>query len=121
MTNNFIRGGGGNVLVGGAGWRGRGLGWGGGIYGNALGWGGAGVYGDPYYDPLFGSRALAYSQPYPQAVPVPVPVPVPTQTQTAASVEPSPRLRQRSPWQTSSPRLAACGAAMAAAKAWARS
>lgn len=90
VTNNFIRGGGGNVLVGGAGWRGRGLGWGGGIYGNALGWGGAGVYGDPYYDPLFGSRALAYSQPYPQAVPVPVPVPVPTQTQTAASVEPSP-------------------------------
>ena len=59
------------MLVGGAG-----LGWGGGLYGNALGWGGAGVYGDPYYDPMFGSRALAYSQPSPQAVPVPVPVPV---------------------------------------------
>jgi hypothetical protein len=84
VTNNFVRRGGGNVLVGGAG-----LGWGGGLYGNALGWGGAGVYGDPYYDPMFGSRALAYSQPFPQAVPVPVPVPVPTQTQTAASVEPS--------------------------------
>jgi hypothetical protein len=46
------------------------------------------MYGDPYYDPLLGSRAIAYSQPYPQPVPVPVPVPVPTTN--AASVEPTP-------------------------------
>lgn len=90
VTNNFIRRGGQNVLIGGAGWGGRGLGWRGGIYGNAVGWGDAGLYGDPYYDPLFGSRAVAYSQPFPRSVPVPVPVPVPTQTQTATSVEPSP-------------------------------
>ena len=78
VTNNFIRRGGQNVLIGGAGWGGRGLGWRGGIYGNAVGWGDAGLYGDPYYDPLFGSRAVAYSQPFPRSVPVPVPVPVPS-------------------------------------------
>ena len=78
VTNNFIRRGGGNVLVGGGGWGGRG------VYGGG-GFGGGGYYGD--YDPYQSSRALAYSQPYPQAVPVPVPIAVPTQ----ASVTPIPQ------------------------------